>query len=139
MINQAMVINTLVVPMVLVLIISVIAYLLGFRKTPTLADSQAAALIVQQSLIGFKPSDAILSADHRAALVNAADGRIALVRPHGDRWVARIVDGAQTQLSGESLTIRLDEPMFSPVSLALGGNAAHWAKILGAKMLGAKS
>lgn len=133
MINQAMLINTLLVPMALVLIITTIAYLLGFRKTSTLADNEAAALVVQQSLIGFKPGDVTLSADHRAALVRAVDGRIALVRPHGDRWVARILDGAQTQLAGQSLTIRLGEPMFSPVALALGVDAARWAKMLEVK------
>ena len=75
---------------------------LGFAKVPLLADAAEAQRIAQGALHGFNPVDAALALDRRGALVAGTDGRIALVRPCGDRWVVRIV--------------RADSPLIAPES-----------------------
>jgi hypothetical protein len=44
--------------------------------------------------------------------------------------VVRIVNGAQTEVKAGRLRLTLNEAMFPPASLELGGAAATWAQRL---------
>jgi hypothetical protein len=107
-----------------------LARALGFSKVPRLADTDEARRIATDALPGFGATDAVVAQDSRGGLVRGHDGRVALVRPFGDRWVVRVVNGAQTQVKAGHLRLTLDEAMFPPASLELGAAAATWAERL---------
>lgn len=107
--------------------IVLLARLLGFADVPWLHRSDEAARLAAEALPGFEPVEAVLAEDGRGALVAADDGRVALLRPLGDRWVVRALDGARAEARDGRLRITLAEPMFAPVDLPLGRAAAAWA------------
>lgn len=107
-----------------------LARALGFARAPTLADAAEARRIAADALPDFRPAEAALGADGRAALVAGADGRVALVRSFGDRWVVRIVDAAATSRSGDILRLAPAEAMFPAAELDLGAAAASWQRRL---------
>ena len=107
--------------------IVLLARALGFAQVPRLADAEAARQLASQALFDFHADEAVLDAQGRGALVAGADGRVALVRPLGDRWVVRIVNGAAAEISGTRLRVTPAEAMFPPADLDLGPAAARWA------------
>jgi hypothetical protein len=113
-----------------ILTIVLLAWALGFAEQAQLVDAGEAARIAADALHDFSPAEAVVADDGKGALVAGRDGRVALVRSFGDRWVVRIANGAQTRLEGGSLWLKLPETMFPPAELALGAAAAQWAKRL---------
>lgn len=107
-----------------------LARALGFARAPQLVDGAAARRLAADALAGFLPGDVALTTDRRAALVAGADGRVALVRPFGDRWVVRVANGATAQVDGGRLRLTLPEPMFPASDLDLGSSAQIWAQRL---------
>ncbi|PZN92047.1 MAG: hypothetical protein DCF31_18000 [Alphaproteobacteria bacterium] len=103
---------------------------MGFARAPELADAGQAQRIAAEALHDFRPVEAALSGDRRGALVAATDGRVALVRPFGDRWVVRIVNGAAATVDGGTLRLQVAEAMFPPALLDLGPAATGWARRL---------
>jgi len=110
--------------------IVLLAWAMGFKRDPALADGEAAARLAADAVHGFAPAEAVVAAGGRAALVAGRDGRVALVRPFGDRWVVRLVNGAAAEVADGRLTLRLAEAMFPPASLDLGADARAWANRL---------
>ncbi len=113
-----------------IITIILLARAMGFGKAPQLADVAEAQSIAGNALPGFRGKDAVLSDDRRAALVAGINGDIALVRPLGDRWVVRIVNGAAVQVKEGRMRLKLAEAMFPAADLLLGANAEAWAKKL---------
>jgi hypothetical protein len=107
-----------------------LARALGFARTPRLADAAEARRIASDALPGFRAADAAVGRDGGGALVSGDDGRVALVRAFGDRWVVRIVDGAEAEVAAGRLRLVLPEPMFPPAEIDLGAAAPAWAKRL---------
>jgi hypothetical protein len=107
-----------------------LARALGFAAAPTLADAAEAQRIAADAVDDFRPAEAVLAVDRRYALVAGADGRIALVRPLGDRWVVRIANGASACVNGGRLRIALAEAMFPAAEIDLGPAADSWARRL---------
>lgn len=107
-----------------------LARALGFATAPVLGDAGQAQRIAMDALHDFDAGDTALGTGGTAALVAGRDGRVALVRPFGDRWVVRVVDGAAVSLSGTRLRIAPAEAMFPATELDLGTAAAGWAKRL---------
>jgi hypothetical protein len=112
-----------------ILTLILLARALGFAGAPVLADAAQARQIAADALHDFDAADAALTRGGTAALVAARDGRVALVRPFGDRWVVRVVNGAVAQVAGDRLRIAPDEAMFPATELVLG-DAAGWARRL---------
>ncbi|WP_416909256.1 MAG: hypothetical protein ACMVO5_06595 [Polymorphobacter sp.] len=110
-----------------VLTLIALAWALGFRNQARLVDAETAALEAAGSLPRFEPVESIVSDDAKAALVSARDGRTALVMAFGDRYVVRLLKGAEARLEGERLHLRLPEPGFPRTALALGPDAGRWA------------
>jgi len=104
-----------------------LARALGFAKAPVLADAAQARQLAAEALPGFTATDAVLARDGQGALVAGSDGRVALVRSFGDRWVVRIVNGAAAQAKGDRLHIVPHESMFPAAELDLGPAAGDWA------------
>ncbi|KAB7646392.1 hypothetical protein [Polymorphobacter fuscus] len=107
-----------------------LARALGFGASPLLADDGDARRIAADAIHGFAPADAVVARDGRGALVAGQDGRVALVRPLGDRWVVRIVNGAAAAVTDGRLRVTPAETMFPPADLDLGPAAAAWAQRL---------
>ena len=104
------------------------ARLLGFARRPLLANDALAAQIAAQALPGFVAAETARSRDGTAALVAGRDGRVALVRPLGDRFVVRALQSPIVARAGAVLRVRPDEVMFPETALDLGEAAAmRWA------------
>ena len=109
-----------------------LARALGFAKAPVLADAGAAQRIAADALHGFRPVDAALARDGRGALVAGVDGRVALVRGFGDRWVVRAVNGSIAEVKAGKLRLASGAWMVPPAVLDLGPVALVWAQRLSA-------
>ena len=106
----------------------VLARLLGFARRPQIADAALAARLVAEALPGFQAAEAAVSRDGSGALVAAHDGRVALVRPLGDRFVVRPLEAPIVARAGGLLRVRPDEAMFPETALDLGEAVAmRWA------------
>lgn len=106
----------------------VLARLLGFARRPQIADAALAARLVAEALPGFRAAETVVSRDGSGALVAARDGRVALVRPLGDRFVVRPLKAPIVARAGGLLRVRPDEAMFPETALDLGEVAAlNWA------------
>lgn len=104
------------------------ARLMGFARRPGLASADLAARLAVEALPGFRAAETALSRDGAGALVAGQDGRVALVRPLGDRFVVRPLQAAVVTRAGAVLRVRPDEAMFPETRLDLGEAAAmHWA------------
>jgi hypothetical protein len=110
-----------------ILTVVLLARALGFAKAARLRDAGEAARIAADALPGFSPAEAVVADDGAGALVAGRDGRVALIRSFGDRWVVRIANGAAAEVQGATLRLKLSEAMFPPAELALGPAAASWA------------
>ncbi len=67
---------------------------IGFARNPAL-DAPTAVAETEAALPGFAAASAEVDPATRTALVWGRDGRIASVRPHGDRWVVRVDPAAR--------------------------------------------
>ena len=105
------------------------AYLLGFRKRPVI-DAAAARAIILDALPGFGAAEICVASDGRGALAAGRDGRVALIRPHGDRWAVRIVERAKRD--GSRVTLLPSEILVGATTLDLGAAAPVWARRLAA-------
>lgn len=110
-----------------VLTLVALAWALGFRSQARLTDAQAAAAEAARAIPDFHATEAAVADDMKSALVASLDGRTALVRTFADRYVVRLLHGAEARLDGEVLHLRLPEPGFPKVALALGPQAGKWA------------
>ncbi len=105
-----------------------LARLLGFARRPALVDAGQAARVAADALPGFQPGDVAVSRDGAGALVAGHDGRVALVRMLGDRFVVRPLVKPLVARAGAVLRVRPDEAMFPETTLDLGEAAASaWA------------
>ncbi|MEE4349597.1 MAG: hypothetical protein V2J26_05160 [Pacificimonas sp.] len=104
-----------------------VAWLLFRGSPPDALTSNEAKALAARDLTGFVPADALVSAEGRAALVAGAEGRLALVRRHGDHAVVRrLGDEARMQRDGAALRLQTGERMFGAVILDAGEDAALW-------------
>ena len=118
----------LVFSLIGVALLIALARLLGFARRGGLVDAGLAERLAADALPGFRPCDVAVSRDGAGALVAARDGRVALVRPLGDRFVVRPLSGPLVARAGAVLRVRPDEIMFPETALDLGeGAASLWA------------
>lgn len=95
-----------------VLLLTGMAWLLGFRDDPPLTAARAAEEAGR--IPGFRPAGVLLAADGRSALVEAEDGALAVVLPLGDRLVSRPLPRGALP---EGDTFDLGEPFLRRVPL----------------------
>lgn len=92
-------------------------------------DEATVRQVAADTFIGHAFPTAVVDADGRAGLAESAAGEIALVRAHGDKWVARLLaPPAAARVDGDALIIAAGETMFGATTLTLGAAAAaRWA------------
>lgn len=102
--------------------------LLGLGRGGALDDA-AACQVAGDIYIGHRFVSAVVDRDGRHALVEGDNGEIALVRAHGDKWVARLLAlPVNAHTNGDALIIAASETMFGATTLMLGvADAARWA------------
>ncbi len=114
-----------------VLAVVALAKWLGLGRLEPL-DEAGALRIAEDTFVGHRFRAAAVDREGRAALVEGMAGEMALLRSHGDKWVARLLDlPTSAQTEGERLIIGPSEAMFGTTTLALDGEeAARWASRL---------
>lgn len=125
--NQAELIQ-LGLSLVAVLFVAWLVGKLGLGADPRIEDAAHAIRLAEEAEAGFKGVE--VARDHAgfAAIVRNAEGRMMLVRAHGNHFAARPVDGAvMGRLDKEFLTLTMPERTFGAVTLKLGKEAGMWA------------
>ena len=103
----------------------------GLGGDPRLRDPEEARRLAEEALYGFAAEDVVLDRAGIGALLRDREGRIMLLRRHGARWVARLLDGHErVRLDRTFLTVATRERSFGAITLDLGDEARVWAESL---------
>src|SRR5690606_32586060 len=93
-----------------------------------LRSEDEARALADAALCGFDATAVGLDRAGIGALLGDAEGRVLLLRRHGARFAARLLDShAHVRLDRNFLTIGTGEASFGQVTLDLGGEAQVWA------------
>jgi hypothetical protein len=105
-----------------------VGWKLGLGGDVRLRSEDEARALADAALCGFTPVAVGLDRAGIGALLGDASGRVMLVRRHGARFAARLLDShAHVRLDRNFLTIGTGEATFGRVTLDLGGEAQVWA------------
>ena len=114
-----------------ILILAWFARRLGLGGDERLREADEARRLAEEAVCGFDARDVALDRAGIGALLRGADGRVLLLRRHGARWAARLVDDpAGVRLDRNFLTVTTSEKPFGSVTLDLGDQAQVWAASL---------
>ena len=101
---------------------------LGLGADPRIEDAAHAIRLAEEAEAGFCGTDVARDRAGFAAIVRNAEGRMMLVRAHGNHFAARPVDRAMmARLDKDFLTLTPSERTFGAVTLQLGKEAGVWA------------
>lgn len=115
----------------MVLILAWLCARMGLGRDVRIRDADEARRLADEALCGFAASEVDLDRAGIGALLRDEDGRIMLLRRHGARFVARLLDGhGLCRLDRNFLTIETREAAFGKVTLDLGPQAQTWASRL---------
>ncbi len=101
---------------------------IGLGADPRIEDAAHAIRLAEESEAGFGGVEVARDRAGFAAIVQNAEGRMMLVRAHGNFFAARPVDaGVIGRLDKDFLTLTMPEKTFGAVTLQLGKDAGMWA------------
>ena len=101
---------------------------IGLGADPRIADDAHAIRLAEEAEAGFNGTEVARGGAGFAAIVRNAEGRMMLVRAHGNHFAARPVDAATVgRLDKDFLTLTMPEKTFGAVTLQLGKEAGMWA------------
>ncbi|WP_428684432.1 hypothetical protein [Sphingopyxis sp.] len=101
---------------------------MGLGSDPRIADADHAIRLADEAEAGFNGIEVARDRAGFAAIVRNAEGRMMLVRAHGNHFAARPVDAATVgRLDKDFLTLTMPEKTFGSVTLQLGKDAGMWA------------
>lgn len=101
---------------------------IGLGADPRIADVDHAIRLAEEAETGFGGVEVARDRAGFAALVRNAEGRMMLVRAHGNFFAARPVDATVVgRLDKNFLTLTTPEKTFGAVTLQLGKEAGMWA------------
>ena len=113
--------------LIAILLLAGLAVLLKLGGKPALADEEAVAHAAGEVEDGFAPARTSLSRDGTAALARAADGRIMLIKRHGNKFAGRVLGpNATCREEVDGFVIDPNETQFGTVRLSLT-DAPYWA------------
>lgn len=125
--NQAALIQ-LGASLVAVLFIGWLVGKIGLGSDPRIADAAHAIRLAEEAEAGFHGVDVARDRAGFAAIVQNAEGRMMLVRAHGNFFAARPVDASvEGRLDKDFLTLTTPEKTFGAVTLQLGKDSGMWA------------
>ena len=101
---------------------------MGLGVDPRIADADHAIRLAEEAEAGFGGVEVARDRAGFAAIVQNAEGRMMLVRAHGNFFAARPVDASvEGRLDKDFLTLTTPEKTFGAVTLQLGKDAGMWA------------
>ena len=104
---------------------------LGLGGDPRLRDPAEVRRLANEALSGFEAQDVVLDRAGIGALLRDPAGRIMLLRRHGARWAARLLDShVGVRLDRTFMTIATADKAFGSITLDLGDQAQVWASSL---------
>ena len=107
-------------------LVVLLARWLGVRRPAAGLDAKAAVDLAEFTLAGFAAEDVALGADGGGAVVSGQGGRFALIKPHGSHWAVRgIAAPVAVTVESDDLIVDGGDPMFGPVRLRIGAEAAE--------------
>ena len=125
--NQAALIQ-LGVSLIAVLLVVWLVKVMGLGGDPRIADADHAIRLAEEAETGFCGIDVARDRAGFAAIVRNGEGRMMLIRAHGNHFAARPVDaGVVGRLDKDFLILTTPERSFGAVSLQLGRDAGMWA------------
>ena len=114
-----------------ILLLAWLASRLQLGGDARLRDPDEARRLAEEAVDGFEAEAVGLDRAGIGALLRDRQGRVMLLRRHGARWVARLLDGhAGVRLDRNFLTIAPAEKGFGSLTLDLGAEAQVWAASL---------
>lgn len=117
--------------LIAVIAIVAIAYWLRLGGEPEIADEAEARELADNAICGFDAVEVALDRSGRSALLRERDGRIMLLAPHGNHFVARLLNSASTaRLHDNRLEIRTGDGRTGAVLLDVPDPAA-WCRAIG--------
>ncbi|MEQ8311899.1 MAG: hypothetical protein RIA72_14475 [Sphingopyxis sp.] len=101
---------------------------MGLGADPRIEDAAHAIRLAEEAEVGFGGIEVGRDRAGFAAIVRNAEGRMMLVRAHGNFFAARPVDAQVIgRLDKDFLTLTMPERTFGAVTLQLGRDAGMWA------------
>ena len=114
--------------LVAVLFVAWLVRKMGLGADPRIADEAHAIRLAEEAEAGLRGTEVARDRAGFAALVRNAEGRMMLVRAHGNFFAARPVDANVIgRLDKDFLTLTMPEKTFGAVTLQLGKDAGMWA------------
>lgn len=114
--------------LVAVLVVAWLVGRMGLGADPRIADADHAIRLAEEAEAGFCGIEVARDRAGFAAIVRNAEGRMMLVRAHGNFFAARPVDASVIgRLDKDFLTLTMPERTFGAVTLHLGKEAGMWA------------
>ena len=100
---------------------------MGLGGNPVLRDEDAVRFAAGEVEDGFEAERISISRDKKAALASDTDGRIMVIKRHGNQFAGRILTGhATTREVVDALIVDSGEARFGPVRLTLT-DSSTWA------------
>ena len=100
-----------------ILMLAGIAWALGLGEA-SIADEAEACRHAEDALTGFDALSARVSSDGRAALVNGADGTLAVVKLHGAQPAVRRVTASQVREEFSTIMVDTGERRFGRIMIS---------------------
>ncbi len=114
-----------------ILLLAWVCRRLGLGGDVRIASEDHARQLAAEAAFGFTATELALDRAGIGALLRDGQGRIMLLRRHGAKFVARLLDShAFARLDRNFLTIGSGEKTFGSVTLDLGDKAQVWASSL---------
>jgi hypothetical protein len=113
-----------------VLFLIFVAWILRLGGAARIADEAEACELADNAVCGFEAEAVALDRSSHGALLRDRGGRIMLLAPHGNRFVARMLDGrTRARLDAGRLVITTGERGLAPVALELA-DATAWCRAI---------
>lgn len=95
---------------------------------PRISDTAHALRLAEEAEAGFDGVDVARDRAGYSALIRNGEGRMMVIRAHGNHFAARAIDSRVTiRLDKDFLILTVPERRFGPVALKLGKQASVWA------------
>lgn len=117
--------------LVAILALVALAHFLGFSSGGKLVSEEEAADFLRLAAGGFEPREVVLDKDGRGALAIDRQGNCAVLKAHGNHFVARVLTAnARFDVENECISIA-DTPLGrAPVVLRFDNSVAGWVRDL---------
>lgn len=102
-----------------VLVLGIVALALRFRRSErTLVEEADALRAADEAVAGFAALSAVIGSDGRAALVFGEDRRVVVLKAHGARIAARVIDWDAVRAIAGGMLVETNERRFGAVTLS---------------------